>query len=316
MASPHGVAGQFGYASETSPGTPVTVDTFLPINSELIEQKIEQLESEGVRAGRLVLASTKQGQRTISGDIDLELWNTDIATLWHHAFGAVSVTTNSGQWDYTFTPGDLTGKSLTIQVGRPDQSGTVHPFTWAGCKVSEWTLSSDVGEIATLSLGIIGMSETNGTALASASYDSGLEPFTFVEGAISIDGSTNGHVQSFEITGDNAIEERFRLGSDLSKEPLENGMREYTGTMTVDFDSLTAYNKYLAGDQVALVLTFDNGTEQLQLTLNVRYDGASPELGGVELLDQDVPFKAWHSTNDSAAITAVLTNAEGLDGAD
>lgn len=312
MASPHGVAGQFGYASETNPGQAVTVDKFLPINSESVTQEIERIESQGIRAGRLTTHTWKPGQHTIAGTIELELWNTDVAAMLTHMFGDVATATNSGQWNYTYTPGGLTGKSFTAQVGRPDIGGTVRPFTWAGCKVGEWTISADVGEIATLSLDIVAMTETNGTGLASASYDTTLNPFVFTEASLSIGGATNNTVQSVELSGSNGLTERFRLGQATSREYLENALREYTGTLTTDFEDLTAYNRFVNGTTAALVLQFDNGTETLVFTLNARFDGDSPQLGGVELLEQSLPFKAVSTTSDAAAITAVLTNAEGF----
>lgn len=316
MASPHGVAGQFGYKTETTNGTAETVDTFLPINSENVKQDIQRLESQGIRAGRLTTHTWKAGSKTISGDVNLELWNTDVAPLFNHMFGSVSTATNGSQWDYTYTPGDLTGKTFTTQVGRPDIGGTVRPFTWAGCKVGQWNLSANVGEIAQMTLTLVAMSETNGQALASASYDSELSPFVFTEGSLTIGGTAQNAVKSVDLTGSNGLTDRFRLGSATSREYLENAVREYTGTVVTDFESLTNYDRFLNGDEAALVLTFDNGTESLVFTLNVRFDGESPELSGVELLEQPIPFKAVSTTSDASAITAVLTNGEGLTGAD
>lgn len=316
MTTPAGLGGQFGYVSETTPGTAVTVTKFLPINNESIKHENERLDSQGIRAGRLVTAAWKPGQSTISGSVEMELWNTDIATLFRHMFGAASTATNGSQWDYTFTPADTTGESMTMQVGRPDITGTVQPFTYAGCKVDEWTLTAEVGEIAMLELSVVGMTETNGTALASASYDATLAPFVFTEASLSIAGSTNNVVSSVELTGANTLTERPRLGSSTSREYLQNGFREYTGSATTDFENLTQYNRFLDGDEAALVLRFDNGTEQLVITANVRFDGETPELAGPELLEQNVPFKAVSATNDASAITAVLTNAEGLTGSD
>lgn len=316
MATPSGLAGQFGYISETTTGTPETVDTFLPFNSETMKSEIERIDSEGLRAGRLVTSAWKPGSNTISGTVEMELWNTDIATLFKHMFGSVATATNGSQWDYTFTPGDLTGESMTIQVGKPDVGGTVRPFTYAGCKVGGWTLSAEVGSLVMLSLDIVGMTETNGTALETASYDADLDPFVFTEASLSIAGSTNNTVQSFELTQDTGLTERFRLGSATSLEYLQNAFREFTGTATADFEDLTQYNRFLDGDEASLVLNFDNGSETLVITANVRFDGETPEVSGPALLEQPIPFKAVHATNDSDAITAVLTNGEGLAGAD
>jgi hypothetical protein len=315
MTTPAGLGGQFGYISETTVGTLVTVDKFLPVTSPEVEQEIERHDSMGIRAGRLITAAWKPGSRTIGGTIETELWNTDIATLFRHMFGAVSVATNGGQWSYTYTPADLTGKSMTMQVGKPSIAGTSHPFTWGGCKVGSWTLSAEVGSLAMLSLDIVGMTETNGVSLAVASYDATLAPFVFTEASLAIAGSTNNVVSSFEMTCDNALTERPRLGSDTSKEYLQNGFREITGTANTDFASLTQYNRFLNGDETSLVLRFDNGTETLLITSNVRYDGGPPALTGPELLEEEIAFKVVSATSDALGITAVLTNAEGLTGA-
>lgn len=309
MAAPAGIAGQFGFATETTAGTAVTVTQFLPIRPGAnLGQEIERLDSEGIRAGRMVTAAWKSAGRTISGTVESDLWNADVASLFKHMFGAAS-TTGSSPYTHTFTPTDLTGLSFTAQLGRPDISGTVQPFTYAGCKVGAWTLSAEVGSICTMSLDLVGMTETTGTALATASYDSGLEPFCFTTASVKIAGASVATVRSFELTGDNALTDRIRIGSATSKEYLANGFREYTGEIITDFESLTAYNRFVNGGEAALELKFDNGTDSLTITSNVRFDGATPELGA-ELLEQSLPFKCVSATNDASAITAVLINGD------
>lgn len=309
MATPSGLGGQLGYVSESVVGTAVTVSKFLPITSVEIAQEIERLDSQGIRAGRMVTSSWKAGSKTISGTIETELWNKDVATLFKHMFGVVN-TAGVGPFTHTFTPGDLIGKSMTIQAGKPAVNGTVHPFTWAGCKVGSWTLTAEVGSIASLSLDIMGMTETTATALASASYAATLSPFVFTEASLTIAGGAVNTVRSVELTGDNGLTDRFRLGSATSLEYLENAFREFTGTVTTDFESLTAYNRFVNGNEAALVLAFNNGTDTLTFTLNVRFDGESPVLSGPEILEQPLQFKAISATSDAAAITAVLVNTD------
>lgn len=305
---PGGQDGQIGFKSESTVGTAVTVDQFTPFLSESIQNDIEYLDTQTVSA-RKVLRLTKPGRKSVQGSIELELANTDLATILNNAFGAVS-TTGAGPYTHTFTPADLTGQAMTVQVGRPASTGTVHPFTYAGCKVSSWTIDANVGDIATLSLDILGMSETTGTALASASYDSSWEPFTFVEAGLTIAGSSAATVKRFTITGDNSVELRHRLGSATSLEPLETSLRSYTGTVVTDFDSLTHYNLFVNGTEAALVALFDNGTETLTITTNVQFVGETPTNGGFELLEQPLPFRCLSSTDDATAITAELVNSE------
>ncbi len=310
MAAPAGLAGQLGLKSESTVGTAVTVDTFLEsFLSESIDKQIARLDSQGIRAGRLTTAKWKPSAVTVGGDLTLELWSEPLATLLTHMFGTVN-TTGAGPFTHTAEPGDLTGKSFTLQVGKPDRSGTVQPFTYNGCKIPSWELACAVGEIPQLTLTISAWDEDTGTALAAASYGTG-EPFTFVEGSLSAGGSAVNTVTSVNLAADNGIDtDRHRLGAATVKEQLQNGMREYTGTVEADFEDLTEYNRFIDGDEFAMVLKFDNGTDSLTVTKNVRYDGESPNVEGQEGLSISLPYKALSGTSDADAITAVLTNGE------
>lgn len=305
---PGGADGQVGFKTEATPGTSVTVDKFIPIVSENIKNDINYLDTKTISA-RKVLRLTKPGAREVAGTISTELPNIPMATLLKHMFGTIG-TTGAGPYTHTATPGDLTGDSLTIQVGRPASTGTVHPFTYAGCKLSQWTIACTQGEIATLELEVLGMSETTATALAVASYPSSWSPFTFIEGSIQVGGTPVATVKSITLTGGNTVESRFHMGSPTSAQPLETGLREYTGQIITDLDALTHYGLYTAGTPTAVVLAFSNGVDSLTITMNVMFTGETPELSGFELLEQNLPFRCLSSTTDAAAMTAVLINSE------
>ena len=155
-----GMDAQIGYALESSVGTPVTPTAFVPLLSETLAQDKTRLESAGIIAGRRVLTSDQWngGNVTVSGSIQHELYNRGLGKLFTAMFGAVS-TTGAGPYTHTFTPGDLTGDALTIQVGRPATNGTVYPFTYAGMKVTSWEIACAQGEIATLGLDVSGARE-------------------------------------------------------------------------------------------------------------------------------------------------------------
>jgi len=305
---PGGADAQVGFVSEVTPGTIVTPTKFLPFRSESIKQNIEYVNTETMSARRTVRI-TKRTTAGVEGSISTELANTTLATLLKHMFGTV-VTTGAGPFVHTATPGDLTGKSMTMQVGRPSSTATIHPFTYAGIKVGGWTISSTVGELAMLELAVKGMTETTATALAVASFDTSWSPFVFTEASLTVAGASAGTVRDVSLSGDNKVEFRHRLGLSTSLQPLENGVRDYTGTVTTDFDALTHYNLFVAGTQSALVLTFNNGTQSLVFTMNVQFTGETPTVGGFDLLGQPLPFRCISGTSDANAITAVLSNSE------
>lgn len=303
MAIPSGLSAQLGTAEETTYGTPVTVDRFYEFRDESLKLEIERIESSALRSGSRVLRSDRwaAGQKSVSGDITMELANKSFGRWFKHMFGGVVTSQpdaagNPTVYLHTFTPGDIP-VGQTIQVGRPDVGGTVRAFTYHGCKVSEWTLECAVGDIATLKATILGEDEDTATALASVSYPSSLTLMTFVQGTLTIGGSA-ADVKSASVQGNNGLaDDRYFLGSQLRKNPLEAAMREYTGQFEAEFESLTHYNRFTGGTEAQIVLLFQGATIsttykfETKVTANVRFDGETPNVGGAEIVGQNLPFK-------------------------
>jgi hypothetical protein len=308
-----GISAQLGFAEESAWGTIETPDRFLPLlPGETLSQQIERIESEAIRAGRLTLDEDDwhPGGKTVAGTLPLELYNVTIGKLLEHAMGDVVTTGASAPYTHTFTPDLLYGKGLTIQIGRPGVLGTVHPFTYAGCKITGWEVACQVGQIARLNLDVIGKEETTADeALAAASYAAGLKPFVYTQGTITIGGSPV-NVKSARVRGSNGLPLRQFLGSDLTAEPIDAGdLRVYDGELTCEFEDLTAYNRFVNGTTAAVVLEFDNGTDSLTITLGkVRFDGTTPTVSGRDVLEQPVPIKAVGATDAGACTLALVTS--------
>lgn len=375
-----GIDAQIGYATESTVGTPATVTAFLPLVSESLMQERARLESAGIIAGRRVLASQQWngGDITVSGSVQHELYNRGLGKLFTAMFGSVA-TTGAGPYTHTFTPGDLTGDALTIQVGRPATDGTTYPFTYAGMKVASWEIACSAGEIATLGMDVVGTREidyrvvtdgvttsgsaaitsasasfnasdignpisgtgipaattilsvqsataatlsanatasgtsisfTLGIALAAASYPSGIKPLKFNHAAVSIGGASV-NAKSLTISGNNGLDDARRfLGNQRISEPLEANLREYSGTIEVEFTDLTQYRRFVTGSEAALVASFTSGTDSVTITTNIRVDGSTPMVAGREILVQSLPFKCVASSTDASAITVALVNSD------
>jgi hypothetical protein len=375
-----GIDAQIGYALESTVGTPVTVTAFVPLVSETLMQERARLESAGIIAGRTVLASQSWngGDITVSGSVQHELYNRGLGKLFTAMFGSVA-TTGAGPYTHTFTPGDLTGDALTVQVGRPATNGTTYPFTYAGMKVQSWEIACSAGEIATLGMDLVGQREidfrtvtdgvttsgsaaitsstalfnasdignpisgtgiptgttiasvtsataatlsanatasgtgvtfTLGVALAAASYPTGIKPLKFNHAAVTIGGASV-NAKSLTIAGNNGLDDARRfLGNQRISEPLEANLREYSGTIELEFTDLTQYRRFVTGSEAALVASFTSGTDSVTITTNVRVDGSTPQVSGREILTQSLPFKCVASSNDASAITVALVNSD------
>jgi hypothetical protein len=305
---------QFGFAEETTWGTRVTPTRFLPFNSESIKTELDYIESTAYRAGRKTQTVRRPNFKRVAGDIELELTQADVGLLMKHMFGSVS-TTGSSPYVHTFTPGALLGKGLTIQMGRTSTDGTTRPFDYTGCKIAEWELTTKVGELAMLKCSVVGKTEDTGQSLASASYDSVLSPFSWVDGSVTI-GGTATPLKELTITGNNGLlTDRFRIQSTtptLTLEPQEAAVRQYGGTLVADFADLTAYNRFINQTAATLIVTLSAGASaSLVITMNVEFDGETPNATGIgDELVQNLPFTALHGTADSSTVTFTLTNLD------
>lgn len=313
MALKSGMAAQLGVKAETTWGTFVAPTRFYPLISESLTEEIDRLESEGIIAGQRVLRSEQwaAGNVDVGGDIQTELYQQGMGALLKACFGAVS-TSGAGPYTHTFTPGDLTDDHLSVQVGKPDVAGTVQPFSFYGMKVTDWELSIEAGGLVTLTTSLIGKQLATSDSLATASFGTGAAtPFTFKHATASIDGGA-ANVKKLTIKGSNGLDgDRRFIGSEYRAEPLEADLREYSGTVDLEFESLTQYNRFRDADEVALVSTISAGASaSLTTTMNVRFDGSTPEVDGRGIVQLSAPYKCIGTTTDASAITAVLINTD------
>lgn len=321
MAIPSGLSAQIGFAEESTYGTPVTVTRFYEFREESLKLDVQRIESSALRANARVLRSDRwaAGRKSVEGDVTFELANKSFGLLAKHAFGGIVTAQpdaggNPTVYKHTVTPGDLP-ISLTGQVGRTDVGGTTRSFTYHGLRVASWELACAVNDIASLKLGFIGEDEDTGTALASVSYPASLSLLTFVNGTLTIGGSA-ADVKSATISGNNGLaDDRYFLGSALRKQPVENAWREYSGSFEGEFESLTAYNRFVNGTEAEIVLLFAGATisttykYEAKITAQVRFDGATPTVNGPGVLPQNLPWKVVDNGTTSIKLEYQTTDS-------
>jgi hypothetical protein len=327
MAIRSGLAAQLGAASETTWGTAVTPDHFYEFLSEDINLKVDRLESKGLRSNNRVLRTDRWAatQQRIEGKIDLEVPTKGMSLWLKNALGSTAVSTPSGATLarlHRTTLGDPYGLGLTVQVGRPDTSGTVRAFTYAGCKVDSLSLSNSVGDFLKAEMNVVGKSETTATALATATYPitSGAASFDYLnwtQGAITIGGSPVGVVTDFSVEVNNNLKsDRYFLGAATMNEPIIAAMTEISGSMTVEFDGLTNYNRFVNGTIAAVTATWTGATAiegstypSLLVNLaNVRFDGDTPSVKGPDVITHDLKFKALYDGSTGPIVIDYTTS--------
>jgi Phage tail tube protein len=221
-------------------------------------------------------------------------------------------------------PGTKDGLSFTAQAGNPEAASpfTSRPFTYRGCKVSQWELSCNDGQLVQLKLTVDGWREDTATALVSpayagASYQPGIFSFadvsTFTLGGTP---STTAGVTSvaagvsvatvckgITLTGQTPLAgDRFGLGNAGTKrEQLQNGIPTISGTLNAEFTSRAEfYDLFTANTTTAMQIDWAHGdagtTNPYRLSIilpAVKFKMADVKLNGADILQQDIQFEAY-----------------------
>lgn len=295
---------QIGFAEESTYGTRVVPTRFLEFDAESMKRRIERRTSSAMRKGVRVQRSDRQSavQKGGGGEARFELANKGFGMLLKHAVGKAPALSQPAAgpdptvWDQTFTLGDAAGLSLTTQVGRPKNDGTVQAFDYLGCKVPEWSIEQELDAYAKLSLSLDAREEKTDQSLAAASYpsaqtlfDDGM--FTVTVNAVAFDSKRASLQASMGL-----LLERFFLGGGLKKQPIAGEKAPISGALMGEFENLTAYNLFVAGTIVPIVYKWEGATISndkkftLQITMPAcRIDGETPETQQ-GILDAPTPF--------------------------
>lgn len=319
---------QFGIADETVYGTyvaPTKFFEFLP--GESLGRRQTVLTSSGLirgdrfsRGPRRVLTKNDAG-----GDINFEMGDRNFGLLLEHMLGASAtaqpdIPNDPLVYEHTFTAGDISADSFTAQKGVEKTDGTVQPFSYYGCKITDWEIGIGVDEICNLSLSVDAEQEASSDSLASASYPA-QELFHFGGASLEVDDAVIATVSDANVSGSNSLKtDRYFLGqTGLKLEPREMDLRTIGGSLTAEFANLTNfYTAFAADTAVKLELIFIGsvlpGTtgffREFSVTLNdVRFTGETPTIEGTDVGVENIPFEAFTPASGET-ISILLRNED------
>lgn len=325
------ISHQFGYKQETTYGTAVTVDTFLEFTSESMHRMQNIGGQAGIRPStRFGRGSTRRITRNwAEGTVNFEVATEKFGRLFKVGLGSVSTgqpeqTNSPTVYLHTFTPGTLTGKSLTIQKGVEANDGDVHAFTYPGSKIRAFDWSLDPDGVLMQATEFLSRQEVTSTALASATY-SAPSVYHYAQGTLLVDDVTNSNVISFSslrYENNFPVDRLFKLGnSGLMSEPLNRPRDVISGNLQIEFAELSDfYNAFAADTSVELRLDFAGDaidstySNYLKFTVaDVRFEGDTPQIPNTDVIVVDVPFTAWDPTSGDA-FTIEYQNTESTYG--
>lgn len=312
MAYGAGIGASLGIATEsTAFNTYTAPDHFTEFNSESLNYVKNVSVGMGLRAGGVLPRTARRVVTTFggAGDVTFDMPTNGLGLWLAHSLGSFP---SKADGAFTFTLGDLSGKSFTTQVGVPLFNGTVDPKTLTGCKITDWEIAVPNGGIATFKATIDAAGFTRSTALATPSYTASTSVFHFAQATLSIGGSTVAYVSDITLTGSNTLKtDRYTIGNAGAKrEQLANGFRTISGSLNAEFIDTTAYAAILADTTSSLVLTLTSGAQSLAITLpSIKFDGDAPQVAGPEAIMEPLSFQVYDN-GTNAPITVVYTTSD------
>jgi len=216
------------------------------------------------------------------------------------ADGVTNTTTTVTSATLVFGEGDV-GKPIT---------GTGIPV---GTHIARVNSATSVILSAAATATATGITFTVGTPLATATYLAAQRPINYTMGTVSLFGARPAVCKSWTFGCEQPLaDDRFNAGEQTRGLPIVSGLREVTGTVELEFESVAQWDRYANASEGALSLAFviPGSTDTLTLAGNVRYDMETPSVGGRGLTMQNIPVKFVASGADSTAISMTLSNSD------
>jgi len=354
MSFGSGLDSQFGIGEEGTVGSADTVDHFYALSASDLALSPTFIESDGIRAGEKFKRSTETGisKVTADGSVTVPYSYKQMAQLWRLALGApltqassdtgatpVQVGTTAA-YESVLSTGPLFGLSSTIEIAKSEPgSGDIYPFTYNGCKVTEWQLSITDGDEITLKLTFDAWNEDIGSANAetTATFVSSQKNWNFADVSsfklggtasttdskvsISSGVSVEAIVTSMTITGTNHFaSERYGLGNaGVKAEQIENDFTE----IMIEFESELAvtelYTPFVEGtitafqlDLTAAANSIDTGHafKHTFIAPAIEFQEASSEVSGPDLISLKGSAKVFYDgTNNPFQVYIMSSDA-------
>jgi hypothetical protein len=313
-----------------------TTTKFSAFKSETLELKKTTAQGIGLLAGKLHGQAARRvvTEWTAGGGVVMDLPARGLQQWLQAMFSSYGQTpatlTEDGAtlaYSATHAPGPAAGNSFCLQKGVPAvDTGTVEPFTYVGCKISEWEIAVAKSEIAQLTVTIEARNELGG-AMNSDPLNVSLPGlvtyvpppaggvFTFLEGSVFTGGTcstTSGvttvaspvkaaNIRAATVKYSIPLDEtRFNMGNaGFKSEQVDNNLRVPSGSLTAEWlSSESRYNAFAADTPTTFQLNFigpsiGSGSDFSTLSIlipDIFLDGETPKVGGPEVVQQTLPW--------------------------
>jgi hypothetical protein len=255
----------------------------------------------------------------------LQQWLFPMFGSYGQTASALTQDASTGAYKAVHAPGALDGNSFSLQKGVPTVDGTVEPFTYVGCVISDWEVSVEKHGIAQLAISVLARNELagagnadplNGSVPALLAYSPPIggvfhwaqaTAFTggtasTTSGVTSVSGAaTAGNLRKFSCKYTTPLDgDRYFAGkAGFRDEPKQNGLRTIDVSFEIEWLSSEAmYDAYAADTPLTLQLGFTGpvigtGTDHSMLSLLIPemfLEGDPPKVAGTQVVTQTIPL--------------------------
>lgn len=268
MSIGSGLAGSLGVAPETVYGTYVAPTRFPQVNKPAVKKIKNVVQGGGLAGGRMLQGGARRVVPTEAGTCswEQEVTNKSMGLIFQQLMGT-SVTpaqqAATAAYLQTHVLADNVGKSMTVQLGVPDTTGVVRPYTGVGAKITSAEFACAAGELLMASFEADLQRVIESQVLAAPSYPAGLVPFHFAHMAVKL----GAYGAEASVSGVRGATVKIERGQDTARfyagaavpgtkaEPLMNDNVSIGGSFEVDLVDKTAFaDRFAADSSTALVL--------------------------------------------------------------
>lgn len=335
MATPQDCS--INVAQESTYGTYVAGTRAYEFDDESFNYEPVRVDGQGLK----VSARTKLAYRSVdtvkagTGSLTVPAATKGMGLLLNAALGTSASTLVSGStYQQNYTLGD-TPASLSIQKSVPrTTSGTIDPYSFLGCMVSQWSFDGSNADLPTFSFDFDVRALDTAQSFASltyptlatgsiysfkdssAMYGGTLTVPTTTAIATGATAATDLRDFKFEVNN-NLADDRFNVGGAGLKSKPTVGFREISGSFTAEYEATTYRDDYLANTSRPLVVTYTSaeslsaGTSTLQFVFpDIKVRSAIPVANKGDLITVEHNFTAYQTTTATQAMYVVLRTSD------
>lgn len=283
----------------TTPGIP-SMKTFRATTRNLNLSK-NNIQSAEVRPDRM-RRSSRHGFKSAQGTLGAEIAPND-----HDDFLEAAL---SGAWTTDVLQIGTNLRTFSIERRFTD---IAQYQAFAGCAINSMRMQMQPDSMATIEFGIVGMSGGgfSATSLGTPAAAVDDEPFTALDGSLSIDGTPISVVTGIDFELNNNRSVQGVVGADTSPGVFE-GEAILTGNMTAFFEDAGLVNNFVNETDIAMQVVLQNAAGTKSHTwafhkLKVNGGDIDPPTSGPITLS--MPFEAIYSAGDGNLLTLTRSYA-------